>query len=137
MSEIEFIRTVLAVFFQADIRDELLWRVDGDKVTFAANVSDIFEWGTADAEEITPDTLPELLKAYDDLNAIDGGFWTAALYAARKRHLRPQGAAYPVEHEFAVLFDECGPKRETGYGNPRSQPRPVETISLDQLGMEG
>lgn len=43
------------------------------------------------------------------------------LFAARVRGMRPQGAAYKVRYDKSIwhLFNECGPERETGPGNPK------------------
>jgi hypothetical protein len=43
------------------------------------------------------------------------------LFAARVRKMRPQGAAYKVRYDESIwhLFNECGPEREVGNGNPR------------------
>ena len=43
------------------------------------------------------------------------------LFAARVRQMRPQGAAYKVRYDESIwpLFDECGPVREVGFGNPK------------------
>lgn len=41
------------------------------------------------------------------------------LFAARVRNLRPQGACYSrYPEELWPLFNEAGPERETGFGNP-------------------
>ncbi|UVG35196.1 hypothetical protein SEA_CECE_190 [Microbacterium phage Cece] len=41
------------------------------------------------------------------------------LFAARVRKLRPQGACYSrYPEELWPLFNEAGPERETGFGNP-------------------
>jgi hypothetical protein len=124
-----YVRRVLDLFAQADIRDELLWFVDGHQVVFHANVSDVFEWGCADAEPITPDRLPDLERSYADLAAVGALECLAELYAARLRGMRPQGAAYPSKAGVCGLFDACGPEREIGILNPRRHPRPKEQQS--------
>lgn len=118
--ELAYIRRVLAIFAKADIHSELLWRFEGDHVEFSANVSDVFAWGSADLEDITPDTLPALEQAYADLRAICAVEHTAELFAARVRRMRPQGAAYPTVLPAQRLFDACGPERLTGLGNPKA-----------------
>lgn len=115
-----FTRRVLKVFADAHIHDELLWTVDEHGlVSFAANVSDTFDWGSADAEPILPRHLGELEKAYADLKALEIALntpyptsytqYTAMLYTARRRQMRPMVRAYPKQPEIAALLDACGP----------------------------
>jgi hypothetical protein len=117
---IEQVTAVLRLFASADDHSDLFWRVYGRNIRLYANVSDVFEWGTADLEEITPERLPDLQRAYDDLVAIDATEWLATLFAARIRQMRPQGAAYPDNPVVRVLLDECGPERDVGLMNPRA-----------------
>jgi hypothetical protein len=50
-------------------------------------------------------------------NAMSAAF--GELFAARVRGVRPQGASYSLYPRATwPLFDACGPKRETGLGNP-------------------
>ncbi|TDD97606.1 hypothetical protein [Actinomadura rubrisoli] len=114
-----FVRQVLDLFDKADIHSELLWRVQDDTVRLYANVSDTFDWATADLEEITVERLPVLQQAYDDLIAIDSAEETATLFAARVRGVRPQGAAHPDHPTVCRLLDECGPERQLGLANPK------------------
>ncbi|MEU8968107.1 hypothetical protein AB0D11_02330 [Streptomyces monashensis] len=131
--ELAFVTRVLELFSlsHADLYDGgLFWRVDDGKLSLYANVSDVFAWGGADAEPITPDTLPALEKAFTDLKAIDADLYTAELYAARQRGERPQGAAYPDDkhqawRQISALFDACGPERPLGLGNPKAAPAHV------------
>lgn len=131
LQHFHFLRDVLDLFYDADVRPDLLWRPSSSRrghLELSANVSDVFAWGSADAEDITPETLPVLHEAYTDLIAIGASATVhlADLYAARIRGMRPQGAAYPSENEaVALLLDACGPERTTGLGNPR--PRPTYT----------
>lgn len=114
-----FTQRVLKIFADARIHDELLWMVDDNgKVTFMANVSDTFDWGSADGETIVPRYLGELEKAYADLKDLENrdgvSFpttytkYTAMLYAARRRGERPKAWAYPSEAPVAALLDACG-----------------------------
>lgn len=100
----------------------------------SANVSDVFAWGGADAEPITPDTLPALEQAYTDLKTIDADLYLPELYAARQGGERPQGAAYPDDktknwRQVSALFDACGPERALGLGNPKAAPAHKEPTS--------
>lgn len=128
--QLAFVTRVLELFSlsHADLYDGgLFWRVDNGELKVFANVSDIFAWGGADAEPITPDTLPALEQAYTDLKALDADEFTAELYAARQRGERPQGAAYPDDkhkswRQVSALYDACGPERPLGLGNPKQAP---------------
>ena len=124
-----FVTRVMEIFSlsHADSYGDLFWRVDDGKILLYANVSDVFFWGGSDAEEITQEKLPELERAYDDLKAVEAEEFTAELYAARIRRMRPQGAAYPSDtHEswrrVAGLYDACGPERVIDMGNPKKPP---------------
>lgn len=122
VTDLPFVREVLALFARADCHSELYWHVDGDEIKLFALVNDVFAWGCADAEAITPERLPVLEQAFDDLLTVHGTEHLAALYGARIRKTRPQGAAFPKETAIAELFSACGPARSVGLGNPKPQP---------------
>ena len=124
--DMAFFTRVMLIFYMADVREDLIWHVTDGRVHLAVNVSDIFAWGGADSEGITPATLPVLEKAWEDTRAIGQEFLLAPLYAARMRGMRPQGAAYPETVAAQGLFNACGPEREVGLGNPRPVPAPVD-----------
>lgn len=125
-TDLAFFTRVMEVFYLSDNRDDLIWHVTDGRVHLSANVSDIFAWGGADAEPITPETLPVLEQAWKDAKAIDQEFLMALLYAARVRGARPQGAAYPETAAAQALFNACGPEREVGLGNPKPVPMAVD-----------
>lgn len=124
-AEREFVHQVLDLFARADLHGELLWHTQDGVMRFAANVRDVFAWGGGDAEDITPETLHLLEQALVDCRAADAEGYTAELYAARIRGMRPQGAAYPKTAAAQALFDACGPERAVGFGNPKAPPVPV------------
>jgi hypothetical protein len=70
VTALDFIRRVLDAFAKADSHGDLLWHLDDGEIRFSANVSDVFAWGGADAEAITPERLPVLERALTDLLAI-------------------------------------------------------------------
>lgn len=118
-----FVDAVLRLAIRYDMTDDLLWSIKDDEIQVAAICSDAFWWATADAEKITLETLPELEQAFVDTEAActAGEVYAGMLYAARRRKMRPQGAAYPEERELWPLFDACGPERpidKGGFGNP-------------------
>jgi hypothetical protein len=124
--DFEFVLRVLrTVAF--DNCGDLWWRTDGEyaPVTFLVECSDVFWWGTADCEQVTPENVDAFEQAYRDAGAADKDYGLShggALFCARTRALRPQGAAYPEEQSLWPLFDACGPEREVGTGNPRPHP---------------
>lgn len=106
-----------------DCFDRLLWEVDQEKgnIEFSLICSDLFNWGTADCEKIDESSISLLEKAISDLEPFgfeNVSIYAIALYCCRKRECRPQGASYPEEKEMWHLFNECGPERESGIGNP-------------------
>ena len=110
---------VMSAFSAADICDGLWWKFDDGELRLFAIVNDVFAWGTADLEEITPERIPVLEQALDDLLTIgDHGVELPDLYAARVRGMRPQDAAYPEHSEVRALFDACGPERPRDMLNP-------------------
>lgn len=123
-----FILRVLHIVDSAEGHDWLQWRCDGEygPVTFFATCSDCFVWGSADAEDITPENVDILAQAVADCRRADpvyGTIYAAELFAARMRKMRPQGASYDDRNKFMwPLYDACGPKRETGLGNPTPHP---------------
>lgn len=132
-----FVLRVLRTFDRVDDRESLFWRTPatGINYTFFVNCSDLFWWGTSDLEEITPDNIAQLEQAIDDVSADAWrfGHLGVELFVARMRKMRPQGAWYQQVRKYQApdsketielvlaLFDECGPEREQGLGNPRKQ----------------
>lgn len=124
-----FVRRVLAVYdgFDGPDGSELWWRTDGEyaPVTMFAMCNDLFFWGSADLEKITPENVVELERAVEDCKKVDevvGVCEATSLFCCRVRGMRPQGAAYPKDKKFWPLFDACGPEREVGLGNPKGHP---------------
>lgn len=111
--------------FEGPTNEDIWWRTDEEyaPVTLFANCNDLFFWGCADCEEINDENIHVLEKAYADLCAIgDHGNRAHLLFVCRERGMRPQGAYYKyIDGAIRHLFDECGPERETGIGNPMSQ----------------
>jgi hypothetical protein len=97
---------------------------EGDQVSVLMNCSDLFYWACVDTEPVTPDNISELERSVSDCErAVKfGGCSSPSLFAARMRKMRPQGAAYPEEPELWPLFDDCGPERDVGVGNPKPHP---------------
>ena len=124
-----FILRVLGIVEEYELRDMLFWRTDSKyaPVTFMINCNDIFYWGCADLEPITPENIGILEQSGKDYKEIGKSIdpkssmyelEIPALFCARVRKMRPQGACYPEDKAYWPLLDACGPKRETGLGNP-------------------
>lgn len=121
MKNPDFVFKVLKFFSEQDFKDQLMWLVNDDEVDFAINCSDEFWWGCADAEDLTEDNFDVLTKSFldcENINQTFGDIWAPLLFCCRVRKMRPQGCAYPDIKELWPLFDECGPEREVGLGNP-------------------
>jgi hypothetical protein len=107
-----FVTDVLALIAEHDEHSALYWRVQDGAVTFSVNCSDVFFWGCADAEDVTPENLPLLRLALEQGGGTD-------LFVARVRGMRPQGAVYKyIDQAEWPLFDACGPERPAEFGNP-------------------
>lgn len=134
-----FIMRVLSVFDRMDSRDDLLWRTPAsagpgqnfEPIKFAAMCSDVFWWGTADSEDITPENIGLLEQALADVIPLVDFYErhrAVILFAARVRGMRPQGAMYKyIDQKLWHLFDAAGPVREAGMANPYDRPPDPET----------
>ncbi len=107
----DFISQLLMLIASHDVSSGIFWNTS---LQFFVICNDLFWWGCADLEEVTPDTFHVLEKAL-----MDGGDDGLFLYCARMRSMRPQGAIYQsLKKENWSLFDACGPEREIDIGNP-------------------
>lgn len=104
------------------------------------NLNDFFAWACADLEIIYASDLPDIEKAKQDIEKACGTdkvlaeIYATDLWAARKNKMRPQNAIYPKANCYAdkntnyealrKLYDEAGPERPIGMGNPK--PRPTQ-----------
>jgi hypothetical protein len=111
------IEELLSFLAEHDVREYVFWTSD---LEFYVDCSDVFFWGAGDAEQITAENFEEFKSA-----VVEAGADGPALFCARMRKERPQGAVYEhLDEENWALFDACGPRREVGFGNPR--PHPVD-----------
>jgi len=95
--------TLLRLVAKHDQREDLWWNQD---LEFTVDCSDVFHWACADAEPVeTLKDVIDLSVAYDETP-----LFGAALYAARRRRMRPQDPAIP-EGPVGDLFRACGPER--------------------------
>ena len=147
----EFILDVLTTFAPDDC-SSIWWRTDGEyaPITFFVNCNDVFAWACADAEDITPESLPILKQSIEDVRSvldidrfdrdrewrianIDRCHWMSfsiELFCSRMRKMRPQGACYPMFKELWPLFDACGSEREIDEGNPC---KPGEQLDMERF----
>lgn len=120
----EFILKVFQLLNEADAESYFYWRTDDIyyPLTLFVNSNDIFWWGCADCEELTPENLPVLEQSLKDAKEASGEKyppdWSIELFVCRVNKMRPQGAAYPYDKTAWPLLDACGPEREVGIGNP-------------------
>lgn len=115
--------------FSFNHTEDLWWREneeDRNLLEFYVNCSDFFYWGTSDVELITSEKLGILYEAKAEMDALDipdSKKEYGLLFCAKVRGMRPQGAYYKyLDKATWPLFDECGPMRETGVGNPTEHP---------------
>lgn len=118
-----FILAVLGTTARWECQEQIWWTTDcQNPPQFLVTCNDLFFWGSADAEELTPANVAELERAYADADAADsegfGHVHGGALFCCRMRRMRPQGRCYPKNKKLWPLFDACGPEREIGFGNP-------------------
>ena len=116
MKNPEFVERLLKITAIHDFCASISWT---EKLEFFVNCNDLFFWGCSDLEDISTDKDLDLLEK----SFIDAPIYGAELYCARKRNMRPQGAIYKyITKEEVRFFDECGPRREVGPGNPVDKP---------------
>lgn len=114
---------ILQITAENDSCDSVWWRTDGEyaPVTFIVNCNDVFYWGCSDAETITEENITDFEQSFEDAKSASkvGEIYAPILFCARVRKMRPQGAMYKtIPIELWDLFNQCGPERETGIGNP-------------------
>lgn len=117
MNELEFYKEFFRVTDKYEDYDSWFWRVDKQgNVKLMVNCSDFFDWGCADAEDITPENLHLLEQAYIDCDATTDDEYNVVygntLFAARARKMRPQKPCYKGwSPQLVELFNQCGPER--------------------------
>lgn len=112
--ELAFIHEVLTLCAEHDVREDLLWQVKPEGVSFYIMCNDVFA-PAADAEELLPEDVPLFRQALDDATAIDEEMWGPLLYVGRRRKIRPWGrwwredGTLSKKPELARLLKACGP----------------------------
>lgn len=137
MKTYDEVKTIVQVIHECDV--ELYWYIDQKtgEVKASTNCSDLFYWGCSDGEDVEAtdalllrQTCAEL-EAYKEQSGMTKAYVIHAdsLFAARKRKMRPQGAAYKnIPEELWPLFDACGPYRPIDHGNPFAAGETVEIV---------
>lgn len=116
MNNLLFVERLLKITATHDFCASISWT---EELEFYVNCNDLFFWGCSDLEDISTDEDLDLLEK----SFIDAPIYGAYLYCARRRKMRPQGAIYKsIPEEEVKFFDECGPRRECGHGNPVDKP---------------
>jgi len=103
--------------------DKFYFDADGG-IVIAENCNDLFYWGCADAEEITPEDLPSIEQAIKDCEAIKPSYsaYAGTIWACRKRGMRPQYPCYPsYPKSLWPLLDAAGPERPQSEAGSRQR----------------
>lgn len=112
MNDPKFIEDVLKIFSDADLCDDLYWTFNkSGKITFYVTCNDLFEYGCADCEEITPDNFPLLKRSFSDAVNTGSKYRGSTLFACRSRGWRPMNSIlelYKKDPEYLALLEECG-----------------------------
>lgn len=120
-----FLMTLFRTLAAADCHSALYWTqaefgVAG--IEWYILCPDVFEWGTADAEMVTPENVHLLTEALTACKVVDLPWRMPELFCAMSRGQRPQGAYYNgVPAVLHPLFDACGPERAVSIRNPVAQ----------------
>lgn len=99
MTDDAFLKNVLSLFYDYDVRSDLLWWKDSNgDIKVGVDCSDMFAWGTSDFEDITPDNFHLLVTSFED--AVDPTMgrqlWGSLLFASRVRRMSPMKAFMDV-----------------------------------------
>ena len=93
MNNSEYIKRVLEITEEYDDYDAVMWRSEKNRdIIFYVICNDFFAWGTADAVELTPESLDLFEQSYIDANAayVHGQVYGSLLFCARIRKMKPQ-----------------------------------------------
>lgn len=113
MSDEKLFIKIMKVMADADMCNDVFWDCS---LSVHVNCNDVFGWGCADAETIeNEEDLAIFVQAAKDSEA-----YCDALYCARKRGMRPQGAYIKLApDDIKNLFKDCGPERRIDILNPQ------------------
>ena len=102
------VMSILRCFDRHDLHEDLLWRFDGDEISFFVNCNDAFYPGSSDGEVIRESDLIKLESAIDDVKAIEPCYEpnvVILLFCSRKRKKRPITGALPSNENLRKLFE--------------------------------
>jgi len=97
----KFLRELLQLISEYCLYGDFIWHKDLS--SFGVLCNDTFYYSSADAEEVTAESLPLLRQAIEETDEIDG----LILYCARQRKMRPLAEvlnSMPKEHR--AKFDD-------------------------------
>lgn len=132
---LKYITDVMEVLHENDFGDlnDSVWPYVRDGVlNFSVNCNDLFYWATGDGQELTPENLPRLVQAVDDVRAAYGvpdrggkyngaqfdywwnaGHQGAMLFCCRERKMRPQEPVLKdLDDVMRPLIEAAGPWRD-------------------------
>jgi hypothetical protein len=115
--DLSWLLRVLDLVASVDGHDILWWRTDGEyaPLTLFVNCNDFFYWGTADAEEVTPENTDVLARCVEDVKATGTPytFYALTLFCCRVRGMRPQTPVWKgLDAAVLPLFLAAGPERD-------------------------
>lgn len=112
VTELDFIHRVLRLFSDQECRDDLFFGYpdcNGNNLYLGVICSDVFDWGCAGSEEITPENIGELERAVVDAGKDRFDSWGFLLFCARQQKRLPQAPVMKeVPEELRALFEEAG-----------------------------
>lgn len=115
---IKFMQRVLRLTdgfkYDLSIGTGLFVRTDGEYAPWSVfvNCNDLFLWGCADCEPLTPENIDKFEATLDEVMQLDRGAVSlgSMLFCCRQRGLRPQLPIYEsISEKFQPLFAACGP----------------------------
>lgn len=119
--------------------DEISFWKNGENIEFFINCNDYFYWACADSEAIEIGDVPLLKQSIADVEAIykdtiDKAVYGVSegkmLFVCRKRKERPQGCCYPSNEALWPLWNDAGPEKPIGMGNPYAPGQRSQAVKI-------
>ena len=123
---LEQLKELIRYLWEVDLDDHLSFFVSEDGLEVSFNCSDLFVWGCSDGEAITYADFDLLKQTVSEVDQVDRFKVATDLYCARRRKVRPHGAAYSgYPEKYWPLFNACGEERIVGMGGEPAIAEPV------------
>lgn len=115
---VQFMQRVLRLTdgfkYDLSIGNGLFVRTEGEYAPWSVfvNCNDLFVWGCADKEPLTPENIDKFEATLDEVMQLDRSeaYLGSILFCCRQRGFRPQLPVYDsISEKFHPLFDACGP----------------------------